>query len=227
MKKHLRWLAIALGLCCLVILAANAKAEPMRYLGVPVFYSKFVPKIAPCTINIPANYAFCGWANYPEEGEVGVTTASGKKEGWNIRLYDEVVCISGMCDTNYGEGRGSVLEPGVTYWYIPKGFYLTTLAGKTTAVKYGNGPEAKTFPIRDVVELPAEYNDQPDGTFEPVREGTYHVTCNPAKECNYLGRVFNYADLKQYIPPVLSTYCDLLFCYNPQQQIVGTNPKAP
>lgn len=220
-----------LKLCWIFLLSALAftsliaKADPVNYYSVPVYYSKFVPKLATCTVDIPARYGFCGWANYPEEGEIGVTQ-NGKTEGWFVRLYDEVVCIGGHCETNYSEYRGEISDPGVTYWYVPKGFYLAEIAGKTTAIKYGNGPRASVFPIRNVQILP-EYVDYPDGQYIPVeKDSGYQVFCNPAKECSYLGRVFNYADLKQYIPPVLTTRCDPLFCYT-DDRIVGLNPKSP
>jgi len=213
----------------LFICAVSYAAEPLRYVGVPVFYSKFVPKLAHCTYNEKVQYGFCGWANYPEEGEVGVTTTSGDvTEAFNVRLYDEVVCIGTICQTNYGESRGYTESNEVSYWYIPKGFYLATLSGETTAVKYGNGPRASSYPIRGVKILP-EYNDVPDGEYIPEEqaEGVYYVHCNPALDCEYMGRVMPFTELKRYISTVMTVNCDKFFCYNPEQQIVGINPKTP
>lgn len=205
----------------------HVQAEPVRYYTTPVFYGKFTPKLAHCTVDAPARYGFCGWPLYAEEGEVGVTGPDGKPEGVFTRLYDEVVCLDDICETNYSEPRGSIDSKGVTYWYVPKGFYLATLSGKVTAIKYGNGPLARNYPIRDVV-LPAGTTDWPDGEFIPVEDDqTYRVWCNEALECSYMSRVMEYSELKQYIPPVLTTRCDSLFCYDDRTRIVGTNPKSP
>lgn len=210
----------------LAFTSLTATADPVRYYTTPVFYGKFVPKVAPCTVNIPTRYGFCGWANYPEEGEVG-TIHDGIKAGVFLRLYDEVVCIDDICETNYDEPRGSIDSKGVTYWYIPKGFYLATIAGKATAVKYGNGPLKRNYPIRDVI-IPDGSTDWPDGEFIPVEDDqTYRVFCNVARECSYMGRVMEYPELKRYVKPVLTTRCDSLFCYDDWERIVGTNPKTP
>lgn len=218
----------ALVLVAMLMMSWFAQAEPLRYVGVPVFYSKYLPKVAPCTYDDKSRYGFCGWANYPEEGEVGVTTMSGGvKESFITRLYDEVVCVGQICTSNYGEGRGSTESNEVTYWYIPKGFYLTTLSGVITAVKFGNGPRASSYPIRDVKILP-EYNDVPDGEYIPEshESDVYNVHCNPAMECEYLGRPMSFTDLKRYIPPVMTTNCGEAFCYNADGAVVGINKKA-
>jgi hypothetical protein len=203
-------------------------AEPLRYVGVPVFYSKFVPKLAPCTFNPGSSYGFCGWMLYPEEGEVGVATMDNKvKEAFFIRLYDEVVCVNAVCATNYGEPRGAIDGKGTSYWYVPKGFYLVKLAGAINAVKYGNGPLADKYPIRAVKILP-EYNDMPDGKYVPEDEDSlsYDVWCNAGNECSYMGRIMTFTDLRKYIPPRMTLYCDKRFCFNEDQRIAGINPKS-
>lgn len=202
--------------------------EPLRYVGVPVFYSKFVPKIAPCTYSKEASFGFCGWALYPEEGEIGVTTMDAKvKEAFFVRLYDEVLCIDGKCATNYTEPRGEFEDTGTAYWYIPKGFYLTKLNGQITAVKYGNGAQANKYPIRAVKILP-EYNDMPDGVYVPEDQDnlTYEVWCNAGDDCSYMGRVMSFTDLRNYIPNRMTLYCDNRFCYNEDQRVAGINPKS-
>uniref|UniRef100_A0AB39CDB2 Uncharacterized protein n=1 Tax=Pseudomonas phage RVTF4 TaxID=3236931 RepID=A0AB39CDB2_9VIRU len=226
MYKLIRYLGLAMIMLGLVIITANAHAEPVRYYSTPVFYGKYTPKIAHCTVDVPARYGFCGWPLYAEEGEVGVTGTNGP-EGVFTRLYDEVICLGDICETNYSEPRGSIESEGVTYWYVPKGFYLATIAGKVTAVKYGNGPLARNYPIRDVI-IPKGSTDWPDGQFIPVEDDkTYRVWCNEARECSYMSRVMEYSKLKQYIPPVLTIKCDSLFCYDDRDRIVGTNPKTP
>lgn len=203
-------------------------AEPLRWVGVPVFYSKFVPKIAPCTYDADAQYGFCGWKNYPEDGEIGVATMTGDvKESYKFRLYDEVLCVAGKCATSFGEPRGALPEDQAQYWYIPKGFYLTTLNGVTTAVKYGNGPLGNKYPIRAVKELPA-YPDVPDGISVPEAQDAlvYDVWCNVAQECSYMGREFSYKELSRLIPKRLTTNCDSAFCFTPEGRVAGLNPKA-
>lgn len=203
-------------------------AEPLRYVGVPVFYSKFVPKIAPCTFEKNASFGFCGWALYPEEGEIGVATMQGDvKDAFFVRLYDEVLCIEGKCATNYGEPRGKFEDKGTGYWYIPKGFYLTKLNDQITAVKYGNGPQANQYPIRAIKVLP-EYNDMPDGVYVPEDKDSlsYDVWCNAGNECSYMGRVMSFTDLKKYIPNRMTLYCTDHFCYTPEDRVAGINPKT-
>lgn len=218
-------------LACIVLLGYGifqaVHADPLRYYGTPVFYGKFTPKVAHCTFDLPSKYGFCGWKEYPDYGVVGMSTMSGKKKGLQVVLYDEVICDDVLCQTNYSEPRGKIDSKGVSYWYIPKGFYLASINGIPTAVKYGNGPLTQSYPIRDVI-LPAKTTDYPDGAFIPVdNDDTYRVFCNPARECSYMGQVMEYPELKQYVAPVLTTRCNDLFCYNDRDQIVGTNPKTP
>lgn len=211
----------------LVLISGFVNADPLRFLGIPVYYSKYVPKIAHCVYTETARYGYCGWTQYPEEGTVGVITKDGtQRKGFHVRLYDEITCIKGKCVSNYGEDRGDIPDINTTYWYIPKGFYLTELSGSVTAVKYGNGPGQKKYPIRDI-KLMSELDEQPDGYFIPeANDNTYSVYCNEAKECTYMGRVFKYEELKEYIPNVLTTDCDSLFCYSPGKRVVGINPKV-
>jgi hypothetical protein len=203
------------------------QAEPMRYLGLPVFYSQFTPKVAHCVEDAESKYNVCGWAKYPELGKLGITTTREQpyREGYTVELMDAVLCIEGRCATNFNELRGSISKRETGYWYIPKGFYLTDIGGKATAVKYGNGPLASTYPIRNVVLLPGE---TPDGLFVPEDQErlVYSVTCNIADECSYLSRVMTLTELTKYIPKRLSTICDLQLCYDPAGKVIGLNPKA-
>lgn len=203
-------------------------AEPLRWVGVPVFYSKFVPKLAPCTYNAETQYGFCGWPNYPEEGELGVATMDDTtKEAFVVRLYDEVLCVADKCASSYGEPRGSLPTTKPQYWYIPKGFYLTELNGAPTAVKYGNGPLQREYPIRAVKQLPA-YPDVPDGVSIPESQDalTYDVWCNVGLECSYMGRVFTYTELERLIPKRLTHNCNGVFCFTPEGRVAGLDPKA-
>lgn len=212
----------------LIALCGSVQAEPLRYLGLPVFYSNFTPKLAPCVVDKETNYNHCGWKRYPEEATVGVATPGPEpfREGYQIELMDSVICVNGNCQTNYGELRGKFEDTsGLQYWYIPKGFYLTKLNGKYTAVKYGNGPQGNLFPIRGVELLPGEV---PDGEFIPEEKErmVYEVSCNAANECSYLGRVMSLWKLQEYLPKALSYTCSDQFCYDPQGKIIGINPKG-
>lgn len=203
-------------------------AEPLRWVGVPVFYSKFIPKVAQCEYTTEARYGFCGWALYPEEGELGVTSFDGQvKEAFLVRFYDEITCVKGKCESNYGEPRGQSSNLTTSYWYIPKGFYLTELNGIATAVKYGNGPQASKYPIRAVKILP-EYNDYPDGQYVPEESERllYDVWCNDGNMCSYMGRELTFNNLRKYIPARLTTRCNNQFCYNEQNRVAGINPKS-
>lgn len=218
-------LFLSLLMCAFVTHAA----EPLRYVGVPVFYSKFLPKLAPCVYTEEARYGFCGWRNYPEDGQLGVTSVEDQpsKAAYTYKLYDEVVCINGVCKTNYGEPRGAIELQKTTYWYIPLGFYLTEFNGAIRAIKYGNGPLADKYPIRAVKLLP-EYDELPDGVYVPMEEDwdVYDVWCNAADECSYMGRVMLFDKLRNWIPKRLSYNCDGRFCYHENGRVVGIDPKS-
>lgn len=210
-------------------LLALADAQPEYWVGTPLYYSKYVPKIAPCSYDIDTATGTCGWAKYPDQAVAGTTTLSEDptKKVYNIRLTTEVTCIEGICKTQYGEPRGVFADDGVSYWTLPVGFYLDKLNNQVTAIKDGNGPLAKQYPIRDVVVVDP-VGDPPDGEYVRVSssEQGYAVYCNNAGECSYQGREITYADLRASIPPVLSTHCDDFLCYNEDGRTVGLNPKS-
>lgn len=201
--------------------------EPQRWVGTPVFYSKYVPKVVDCEYNNSVSYGFCGVHNYPELGKMGLTTLEHNTppEVLDVRLYTEVTCVLGQCNTQFGEPVGNIDTQGTSYWTVPTGFYLITVNRKTVAYKYGNGPLAKNYPIRGV-QLIQGY-DQPDGYYIPeeAERLTFNVHCNVSDECSYMGKVINYADLNKYVPKRLSTQCDVRFCYDTHQLIVGLNPR--
>lgn len=214
----------------LIFTTSNAKAtEPQRWVGVPLFYTTMVPKVADCTYDETATYGHCGWKGYPEEATVGLTTVSESPviEVINTRLYTEVTCVKGVCKTQFGQPVGEVTDKGVSYWTLPTGFYLTELNGKITAVKFGNGPKAKTYPIRDVLLLP-EYKELPDGFYIPeeTERLAFDAYCNPGNECSYMGKVINYASLNKYVPKRRSMDCDEQFCYINDNEVIGLNPRS-
>lgn len=206
---------------------ANA-SEPQRWVGVPVFYSKFVPKQVKCSYQKDANQGTCGIESYADVGTVGLTTAEAdpKIEEVKIRLYMEVTCVNHQCRSPYGEPAGIVALKETSYWTVPTGFYLYSTADGVTAYKAGNGPLAKDYPIRNVWLLP-EYNDVPDGYYLPEESNrlNFQVWCNVADECSYMGKEINYIQLKKYVPKRLSALCDERFCYDPQYSVIGLNPK--
>lgn len=220
---------IIITLLLMAIGTITHAADPLRWVGVPVFYSKYLPKVAPCTYTDEARYGFCGWKLYPEDGQIGVTSVEDhpSKVSFTYKLYDEVVCIDGVCKTNYGEPRGRLESTKTTYWYIPLGFYLFEYDGAIRAVKYGNGPLARTYPIRAVKLLP-EYAELPDGEYIPMEEDwdVYDVWCNDANECSYMGRVMLFDNLRNWIPKRLSFKCDGRFCYHENGRVAGIDPKA-
>lgn len=225
------WLAplVSFLLILMMVLHNNANAgEPQRWVGTPVFYSKFVPKEVTCEYQKAARQGTCGIKGYSETGTVGLTTAEvePKIEAVQVRLYMEITCVEGKCKTPYGEPAGIVDTQQTSYWTVPTGFYLYPVDGKVKAYKAGNGPLAKDYPIRSVWILP-EYNDMPDGYFIPEDKErlTFNVWCNDGNECSYMGKEINYAQLNRYVPKRLSTMCDIRFCYDTNKLIVGLNPK--
>lgn len=220
-------LAVLFILTFLTGMSAHA-ADQYRYVGVPVFYSKFVPKAVDCEYDRKGVQGTCGIKNYPTTGTIGITTVAvtPKAEAVQIRLYMEVVCTKGFCTSPYGEKAGAIQRQETSYWVVPTGFYLHESDGKVKAYKAGNGPLAKDYPIRDVWILP-EYDDLPDGYYIPEASNrmTFNVHCNPGNECIYMGKELTYAQLQQYVPKRMSTKCDVRFCYDKENLIVGLNPK--
>lgn len=212
-----------------VLSALSAHAgEQQRYVGVPVFYSKFVPKSVDCEFDRKGVQGTCGITNYPDTGTIGITSVEvkPKAEAVQVRLYMEVVCTNGFCTSPYGEKAGTLKRQETSYWTVPTGFYLYEHDGKVTAYKAGNGPLAKDYPIRDVWILP-EYDDLPDGYYIPEAETrmNFNVHCNPANDCIYMGKELTYSQLQKYVPKRMSTQCDVRFCYDTKNLIVGLNPK--
>lgn len=214
----------------LIVTTSKVEAtEPQRWVGVPLFYTSFVPKVADCTYNEKATYGNCGWKGYPEEATIGLTTVSESPviEVIRTRLYTEVTCVKGECKTQFGQPVGEIASKGISYWTIPTGFYLTDLNGKTKAVKFGNGPKANIYPIRGVLILP-EYNELPDGVYIPeeTERLAFDAYCNPGYDCSYMGKVINYAQLNKYVPKRQSLDCGEQFCYDHLQKVVGLNPRG-
>lgn len=216
-----------LGIMCLLI-ASTVNAAPLQYFGTPIYYSKFVPNEFECVYVANASFGFCGDARYYEEATVGYTKATdpNKGEGVPVRLFTEVVCLEKICATNYNEPYGSSFEGGVTYWYVPVGFYMDNSSGKTKVYKHGTGPRAEFFLMKNIKTVPG-YQDPPVGKVQKPKDtlDRYDVYCNPADECSYMGRVMLASQLQQYIPKVMTTNCNGKFCYNPDLTIAGLNPR--
>lgn len=228
MKKFYWAVAIVLGLVIITLHSQKAKAEPMQYFGTPIYYSKFVANDFDCTYTPNASFGFCGDARYYEEATVGYTQKDDPNKGVGVpvRLFTEVVCLDTICATNYNEPYGSSAESGVTYWYVPVGFYMDASTGKTRVYKHGTGPRAEYFLMKNIKNVPG-YQDPPTGKVLKPKDtlNRYDVYCNRANECSYMGRIMLASQLQQYIPKVLTTDCDTRFCYNADQTIAGLNPR--
>lgn len=213
----------------LLLVCGMAVAEPMQYFGTPIYYSKFTPNEFECVYTPEASFGFCGNARYYEEATVGYTQRndSNKGEGVPVRLFTEVVCLDTICATNYGEPYGSSVETGVTYWYVPVGFYMDASGPRTKVYKHGTGPRADYFLMKNVKLLPGS-QDKPVGRVEQNKDTVerYDVYCNPADECSYMGRVMLASQLHEYIPKVLTHNCSGMFCYNSDKTIAGLNPRV-
>lgn len=228
MKSYYWWIV---GLVALVVVACRIEgvhAEPIQYYGTPVFYGKFAPDRYKCVYVEDKRYGYCGALGLVEEGEVGFTgpNDSNKGVGYVIRLYGEVVCNNGNCTSNYGEPLGQIAKADTSYWYIPTGYYLADVKGEYYAFKHGHGPLAHDFPMKNVKVLPG-YDDPVDGVQEHFKHDyvRYAVYCNESLECSYMGRVMLASQLVDYIPKVMTTTCNKLFCYNPDLTIAGLNPR--
>lgn len=228
--SKIHWtIIIVIGMVIFGARLNKAEAAPLQYYGTPVFYGKFAPDQFECIYNGTHRYGYCGALGSVEEGEVGFTDPNdpNKGVGYVMRLYGEIVCVNGNCNSNYGEPLGQIANTETSYWYIPTGYYLADVKGKYFAFKHGHGPLAHDFPMKNVKVLP-EYNDPVNGVqehFKDTRE-RYDVYCNEAMECSYMGRVMLASQLHDYIPKVMTTNCSKLFCYHPDLTIAGLNPKG-
>lgn len=225
-KLHLSLMLLILVIAALGL--GKAQANPLQYFGTPIYYSKFVPNDFDCVYDANASFGFCGNARYDEEATVGYTQATDptKGEGVPVRLFTEVVCLDTICATNYGEPYGSSVERGITYWYVPVGFYMDASSTKTRVYKHGTGPQADYFLMKNIKSV-SGYQDPPVGKVQKSKDtlNRYDVYCNPADECSYMGRVMLASQLQQYIPKVMTTNCNGKFCYNSDLTIAGLNPR--
>lgn len=234
-RPTLTWLSNIVRVCItgivITLLACtnSATAEPLQYYGTPVFYSKFADDQNNCIYNQKVRYGFCGKITDPEEGVVGFTKLNDttKGEGIVIRLFTEIICIEGICESNYGEPLGLINTTATSYWYIPTGHYLGNHNNKIMSFKHGTGPLASEFPMKNIKVLP-EYDDTPNGKVRTYTDNLtrYEVYCNESLVCSYLGRVLMASQLHQLIPKVLTIRCDIIFCYNADHSIAGLNPKT-
>ena len=226
-KLHLSLVVLILVIAALGL--GKAHAAPLQYFGTPIYYSKFTPNEFDCVYAANASFGFCADARYYEEATIGYTQRNdpNKGEGVPVRLFTEVVCLDTICASNYGEPYGSSVERGVTYWYVPVGFYMDNTSGKTKVYKHGTGPRAEYFLMKNIKAVPG-YQDPPVGKVQKPKDtlDRYDVYCNQADECSYMGRVMSVSQLSKYIPKVMTTHCDRKFCYNSDQTIAGLNPKG-
>jgi hypothetical protein len=227
-RKQVIWgLIIVLALIILGAKINKVEAAPMQYFGTPIYYSKFTPNEFDCVYAKDASFGFCADARYYEEATIGYTKATDpeKGEGVPVRLFTEVVCLDTICASNYNEPYGSSAERGVTYWYVPVGFYMDASTGKTRVYKHGTGPRAEYFLMKGIKLIPG-YQDPPVGKMQKDTPNRYDVYCNKADECSYMGRIILASQLRNYIPSVLTHNCSGWFCYNPDNTIAGLNPRA-
>lgn len=223
------WLIIILGIAVYHLLGTReAQAAPVQYFGTPIFYSKFTANEFDCVYASNASFGFCADARYYEEATVGYTQKNdpNKGEGVPVRLFTEVVCLDTICSTNYGEIYGTSVERGVTYWYVPVGFYMDASTGRTRVYKHGTGPRADYFLMKGIKLIPGSA-DQPVGKVAKPKDdiARYDVYCNAALECSYMGLLLNASNLSKYIPKVMTYNCGEVFCYNDDRSIAGLNPK--
>jgi hypothetical protein len=224
-----RILCVLLLLFCSPVWAQSEK-EPLVYASVPLPYSKFTPKVAPCSYEKESTMGVCGWTTYPEQTMVSVTVRSNTqwRNVYQIDMYQEVVCNNGVCTDAFQQPQGSLPTlVGISYWQIPIGYYLTESPNGFIAVKHGNGPLAKHYPIRDVY---VKDTKRLDGEHVPLEKTAhlYQVACQEQSgQCLYLGRVLPVTELANWIPNVLTETCDQYLCYlnSDRQQVVGLNPK--
>lgn len=210
---------------------ASPGKEPLMYAQTPLFYSTFTPKVAPCFFDSVSRQGACGWETWPEEIPVSVTRrGTDDIHDFMIRGNVQVVCIEERCVDVYGQLRGLVYgHSGITYWDIPRGYYLSMIDRKFTAIKFGNGSLKETFPIRDIAVSP--YNDKKvDGDVldEQLTQNLYNVYCNEdVARCSYLGIELTLFELTQIVPFVKTETCDEYLCYidNKKSQVAGVNPK--
>ncbi|AEH03649.1 hypothetical protein AVT69_gp224 [Pseudomonas phage PhiPA3] len=219
-------------LLCLLVLAGsvwgNPVKDPVVYKHVPYWYTVQTPKEISCVYTPGANMGMCGVPNYPDEVTVSVTRRSDYTEerAYRVATYIQYVCIDGVCSDAYG-AIGGVLEGevGITYWELPRGYYVTTEQGQYKAYKHGNGPLAQRFPIRDVLLN----GESIDGFYVSVEQtqNLYNVHCNvQTQRCEYLGRELTLLELAQLVPFVKTDMCDAYLCYinSNKAMVAGINP---
>lgn len=229
MKSYYWWVV---GLLAIIILACRIEgvsAAPLQYYGTPIFYSKAMADEYPCVYNNNNRYGFCGEATLPEEGEIGLTDPNDPNHGMSatIRLYTELTCSQGVCQSNYTEKLGTITDLKTGYWYIPTGYYLSNVDGKYVAYRHGTGPLAKEFPMGKVLTL--GYNPNAvNGYSRQYKDNLdrYDVHCNSIGECSYMGRVMMLSQLADLVPKILTFNCDENFCYNQDLTVAGINPKV-
>lgn len=210
----------------LLMMSGWVSAASIEYYGTPVFYGKYSPDKVTCTYDRDSRYGFCGDDSAPIEGKVGVTNPNepGHGVGVTVALFTELVCLEGICKSNYGEPLGEIGLKGTSYWTIPTGYYLSDRNGSYMAYKHGKGPLAKKYRMHTVYALPG-YNDPANGIMIAATKG-YDIHCNTVGECSYLGIDLKQSGLIKYIPKVLTYNCDVQFCYNPDLTVAGLNPKG-
>lgn len=214
---------LILKLLSLISLVGYVSAEPLQYYGTPFFYGKYTSNYYNCYYDITNQIGECDDDYGTEEAIVGYTTGT-EQIAYNVKLFTEVICNDGNCYSKWGEPYGEVAITGISYWYVPKGFYLAGDVGTIKAFKHGSGPLAASYPISHVQVLPA-LDDAPKGHVG-VSTASYDVYCNAAEECSYLNIEMTYSELINLIPKVMTTNCDQYFCYSSNQTIVGLNPRS-
>jgi hypothetical protein len=156
---------------------------------------------------------------------MGRVDSDGNVMAGEVSLTQAVTCVSDICNTYYDEPQGSLSDfKGTTYWTVPVGYYLTIMNGEPTAVKYGNGPLADHYPMRDI-KIVDKVNDRPDGHYLTLKQtrGTYNVHCNAAGDCSYMGNEVNWTGLPGLIPKVLTANCSKYLCFDPSGRVAGAN----
>lgn len=217
---RLFWTFIILWMILEVLARSTAQAEPLKYEGTPFFYSGYAKPVYDCSYDDTSRYGACADKTYPDDGIVALTDGSTRV----VQFYNEVVCLDGTCQTNYNEPVGLADIKGVSYWYVPVGYYLKTGSdGVVKAYRQGTGPLATTYKMSPTI---------PDDYSTPVVDGNvvgpdeYNAYCNRVGQCKYMGMVVSFDTLKTYIPKVLTHRCDPNLCYNPNNTVAGINPKG-
>lgn len=229
MIKFREWLLVS-GILVMLFAMATHKceaAEPERWAGTPVFYTDYTPGEVQCYYDKKAFQGSCLITGYPEEGVVGITNVGSEEaHAQPMRLYTEVTCDMGFCETQTGEKAGKINDNMVQYWSIPVGYYLNDDDGVMKAYRHGTGPRAYAYPIRGIKFIPGDKPVAGEYIPEEKERLTYNVHCNKGGDCYYMGKEINYAQLNKYVPKRLTTQCDVRFCYDQEQMIAGLNPRT-